>query len=222
MNQSLFATWTRESAYFLGVVSVVGEADGATLSINAPAADRNWLLQVAGILGLKKVNQDGTFSVCSEQLMQPLWAAKKKYGSPVAAVPVDVFHHFARGALDAGGDTSKSHVKFTGRISSLRKLRERLKKVADVSDASTIDSEPDSMPVLKYTDKDVPKLQEFLYMNCEELYLPLRQQGFSEDPNNVTCESHSTGSKRSGRAGESSKVLRPRTRQEPNYDPMVW
>lgn len=222
MNQKLFATWTKESAYLLGIIAVVGEADGATLSVNAPAADRSWLLQVAGILGLKKVSRGGTFVICNKKLMQPLWDAKAKHGLLVDAVPDDVFHHFARGSLDAGGSTSKVCVKFVGRPDSLLKIGERLTGLANVSDKSAIDSEPTLLPELKYTDKDVLKLKEFLYKDCEELYLPIRQQGFSEECTDVTREPHRPRNQRSGRIRESSKVLRPRTRQRTNYDSMVW
>jgi hypothetical protein len=222
VNNKLFNTWTKESAYFLGVVSVLGDAEGITLTVEAPSADRNWLHMVASLLGLKRLSPSGTFSVQNRKLMDPLWAMKAKYGTLVDAVPDDLFHHFVRGILDAGGVASAKIVVLTGKIGALRKVRDRLKELLKLSDLSSIDSEPDSLPALTYTNSDVPKLAEFLYKESEGLCSPTRQAGFSTENTDEPCEQRRARSQGSGCSGESRPVLRPRTRSRSDFNPMVW
>jgi hypothetical protein len=222
MNNKLFNTWTKESAYFLGVVSVLGDAEDVTLTVTAPAADRNWLRLVALILGLKRLSPSGTFSVRDKKLTDPLWAMKKKHGTLVEAVPDDLFHHFVRGILDAGGKASTKTIVLAGKIGALRKVRDKLKELLKLSDLSSIDSEPDSLPTLTYTNSDIPKLVEFLYKESEGLCLIARQADLSKESIDEPCEQRRARSQGPGCVGESRPVLRPRIRSRSNYDPMVW
>jgi len=224
MNYKLFDKWTEESAYFLGTVAVIGEVDGATLTVKSHDADFDWLQRVAGIIGLKKISINKSFSISHKQLTQPLWDMKNKHGSVVEAVPEELFHHFARGILDAGGDASDKAVLFTGKLGTLRKVRDRLKDLVGLTDTSIIDSEPDKPPTLKYIGSDINKIGKFLYKGVDELCLQSRKQGFPKEEETIDepCESHRPRSQRPGCTGESSEVLRPRTHKGPSYDPMVW
>lgn len=223
MNYKLFDTWTEESAYFLGIISVIGEVDGATLSVNAPTVDHDWLRRVAEIVGLKKLSPGNKFSISHKQLTQPLWDMKTKHGSIAEAIPEELFQHFVRGMFDAGGNVC-IHVVLIGKMRTLQKTRERLIDMGVTSDTSVITSENDAPPALKYSDSDVQKLGNFMYKGVGELCLQCKRQSFElkEKKLDVTCQLHRSRSERPECPRTSGPVLRPRTRKEPNYDSMVW
>jgi hypothetical protein len=224
MNINLFDKWTKESAYFLGVIAVIGEVDGATLTINASSADRNWLLRVAAIVGLTSLNDDNTISISHKRLTQPLWDMKAKHGSIPEAVPEDLFQHFVRGIFDAGGSVC-TQVIFTGKMGMLRKVRDRLVKLHITSDQAVIEAAGSELASLKYSDSDVQELSAFMYKGVGDLCITHKRDAFKlkkEEKTDEPRELHRPGSERSERPRTGGPVLRPRTRQEPDYDSMVW
>src|SRR5579872_2971237 len=86
MNLNLFNTWTDESAYFLGVIAIIGNSSDTVLTVKAPHANREWFRRVASIIGLKKVSAGNTFSISSVAFIQTLLDMKDKHGSLPEAV----------------------------------------------------------------------------------------------------------------------------------------
>lgn len=176
LNLKLFDTWTEESAYFLGVLAVLGEVNGSIIKVSGRHADPKWLRRVAAILGLKKVSSGNVFAVDHKLLTQPLWDMKAKHGSVPEAVPEEMFHHFVRGMFDAGGDVS-TWVVLTGKPTALRKVNARLIDMRITSSDLDLDLD-ENPPKLRYSGTDVQKLGAFMYKGVGDLCLQYKREAF--------------------------------------------
>lgn len=236
LNLHLFDTWTEESTYYLGVMSVLIDDE---FNIKAPDADRNWLRRVAKIIGVLTIPTNNTFSMNHPKLVEKLYALQKKHGNPINAVPEESFSDYVRGVWDASGAVSAKGITMAGRMKALLLMRERLYEMGVISNKAAVDNDsddPDALPLLHIPAEDTEHLAKWMYKGSPELFLPAKremllvdaaappaaEQKEQEVKEDEPRKLRGTGSERPPSTRRSSPRLRTRIRREPDFDSLVW
>lgn len=188
---------SKDKAYFLGLLMADGCNTNTTVKINLQINDiillqlfKNYIEYTGSI----KINVSKTINkkdqclitLCSKKLCKDLTnlgciKAKSHY-TYFPDIPEEFYSHFIRGVFDGDGSIWFSkchHFEIIGNNVLIEKIQEILMKECNLNKTkfrNNLKSKNNIIAVTYGGNKQVKKIGEYLYKDCEDLYLPRKKE----------------------------------------------